>query len=234
MKHSELSGTTKVALLHDAPKEYRGGWAQNALRVPQPTITAQFRDSHTVTTTASAGSPAKCTLHQANYDYKAHGFTVPGETKAGAGGHPVIVARMNSYGAVSAPTGRNSSPGAVPGLSHASHASGGFSGSSAGSNSHSSGGGGSSSGGGAAHSSGGGGKRGSRQPPLTSISGNASRKSTRTKSAYSRSGIVAAEGSTELHRAEAELIAKLIGCLSKLLELLAPAGFEQLELFRTV
>jgi hypothetical protein len=164
MKHSELSGTTKLALLHDAPKEYRGGWAQNALRVPQPTITAQFRDSHTGTTTASAGSPARGTLHQANYDYKARGFTVPGETKAGAGGHPVIVARMNSYGAVSAPTGRNSSPGAVPGLSHASHSSGGFSGSSGGSASHSSvggashssGGGGSSSGGGAAHSSGGG------------------------------------------------------------------------------
>jgi hypothetical protein len=158
MKHSELSDTAKVALLHDAPREYRGGWAQNAPSVPQPTITAQFRDSHTaVTTTASAGSPAKSTLHQANYDYRAHGFTVPGETKAGVGARPVIVARMNSYGAVSAPTGRNSSPGAVPGLSHAPHSSGGFSGSSGGSAPHSSGGGGSSSGGGAAHSPGGGG-----------------------------------------------------------------------------
>jgi hypothetical protein len=163
LKHSELSGTAKVALLHDAPKEYRGGWAQNAPRVPEPTITAQFRDSHTAVTTTA--SPEKGTLHQANYDYKARGFTVPGETKAGAGGPPVIVARMNSYGAVSAPTGRNSSPAAVPGLSHASHSSGGFSGSFGGSASHSSGGGASdssggggwSSGGGAAHSSGGGG-----------------------------------------------------------------------------
>jgi len=166
LKRSELSGTTKVALLHNAPKEYRGGWAQNAPRVPQPTITARFRDSHTaVTTIALAGSPAKSTLHQANYDYNARGFTVPGETKAGVRAHPVIVARMNSYGAVSVPTGRNSSPGAVPGLTHASHSSavfsGGFGGGAAhsagGGGSHSSGGGGSSSGGGAAHSSGGGG-----------------------------------------------------------------------------
>jgi hypothetical protein len=50
----------------------------------------------------------------------------------------------------------------------------------------------------------------------------------------SRSGIVAAERTTELHRAEPELIAKLVGGLSKLRELLAPAGFEQVKLLRTV
>jgi hypothetical protein len=50
----------------------------------------------------------------------------------------------------------------------------------------------------------------------------------------SRSGIVAAERTTELHRAEAELITKLVGGLSELLELLAPVGFEQVQLLRTV
>jgi hypothetical protein len=50
----------------------------------------------------------------------------------------------------------------------------------------------------------------------------------------SRSGIVAAERTAELHRAEPELIAKLIGGLSQLLELIAPVGFEQVKLLRTV
>lgn len=49
-----------------------------------------------------------------------------------------------------------------------------------------------------------------------------------------RSGIVAAEGTTKLHRPEAELIAKLIGGLSKLRKLLAPVGFEQVKLFSAV
>src|SRR6202008_3677151 len=152
---------------------------------------------------------------------------------------------MNPYGAVSAPTGRNSSPGAVPGLSHASHSSAGFSGSSGGGASHSSGGGGSSSGGGPAHSSGGGVaaqrvRRAARQAREPAATINVDCRKCPAKKykdkvrLNTRSGIVAAEGTTELHRAEPELIAKLVGCLSQLLELRAPVGFEQVKLLRTV
>lgn len=146
MRHSELSATSKVAPLNSAPKEYRGGGAENASRMPEPTITAQFHDAHT-TVTAAAGSTTQGALHQASYDFKEHGFTIPGEA------HPLVVARMNSYGVVSAPTGHNGSPAAVPGLPPAGHSAGGFGGSTgAGVGGHSSGGGGSSSGGGSSHS----------------------------------------------------------------------------------
>src|SRR6516162_71035 len=147
MKHSELSATSKVTLLNNAPKEYRSGGTENAPRAPQPEITAQFRDSHVTTAT---GPATKGALHQASYDYKAHGFTVPGDA------HPVVVARMNSYGSLSAPAGHSNGQGIVPGLPPGGHAGGGFGGSTGGGGGgHSSGGGGSSSGGGSSHSGGG-------------------------------------------------------------------------------
>jgi|SRR6516162_5946600 hypothetical protein len=147
MKHSELSATSKVTLLNNAPKEYRSGGTENAPRAPQPEITAQFRDSHVTTAT---GPATKGALHQASYDYKAHGFTVPGDA------HPVVVARMDSYGSVSAPTGHNSNPGAVSGLPPAGRAGGGFGGGTGGGGGGHSSGGGGSSGGGSSHSGGGG------------------------------------------------------------------------------
>jgi len=146
MRHSELSATSKVRLLDGAPKEYRVGAVENSPRVPAPAITAEFHDRDASVQTA-AGRGANGVLHQASYDYKARGFTIPGDA------HPTVVARMNSYGAVSAPTGHNSSPGAVPGLVPAAHAAGGFGGSTGGGG-HS--GGSSSSGGGSSHSGGGG------------------------------------------------------------------------------
>ena len=145
MRHSELSATSKVRLLDGAPKEYRVGAVENSPRVPAPAITAEFHDRDASVQTA-AGRGANGVLHQASYDYKARGFTIPGDA------HPTVVARMNSYGAVSAPTGHNSSPGAVPGLVPAAHAAGGFGGSTGGGG-HS--GGSSSSGGGSSHSGGG-------------------------------------------------------------------------------
>lgn len=155
MRYAELSATSKVALLGSAPKEYRGGGAENTSRVSEPTITAQFHDGHTKVGAAAASGPKAQgvgALHQASYDFKAHGFTIPGDA------HPVMVARMDSYGAVSAPTGHNGSPGAVPGLAPAGHSGGGFGGSTGGgAGGHSSGGGGSGSGGGSSHSGGGGG-----------------------------------------------------------------------------
>ena len=149
MTHSELSAGSKVTLLHSAPKEYRGGGVENAPRVPQPAITAQFQSGR-ATVTAPALSAAKVGLGQASYDYKAHGFTVPGDA------HPVVVARMNSYGSLSAPAGHSNGQGIVPGLPPGGHAGGGFGGSTGGGGGgHSSGGGGSSSGGGSSHSGGG-------------------------------------------------------------------------------
>jgi uncharacterized membrane protein YgcG len=146
MRHAELSLTSKVRLLNAAPKEYRAGGVENLPRVPVPAITAEFRDRDAAVQTA-AGRGTNGVLHQASYDYKARGFTMPGEA------HPAVVARMNSYGSVSAPTGHNGSPGAVPGLVPAAHGAGGFGGSTGGGGGHS--GSGSASGGGSSHAGGG-------------------------------------------------------------------------------
>jgi len=149
MRHAQLSAASKVTLLNNAPKEYPGGGMENAARVAEPTITAQFHEGHAAVTNAGRLA-ATGALHQASYDFKTHGFTVPGDA------HAVVVARMNSYGAVSAPSGHSGSPGAVPGLPPAGHSGSGLGGSTGGGlGGHSSGGGGSSSGGGSSHSGGG-------------------------------------------------------------------------------
>jgi len=122
------------------------GW-----KIRRECLSRQLQPSSTTSTQRSNSCRAngEGALHQASYDYKAGGFTIPGDA------HPMVVAWMNSYGSVSAQSGHNSSPGAVPGLPPAGHAGGGFGGStSGGGGGHS--GGGTSSGLGASHSGGGG------------------------------------------------------------------------------
>lgn len=81
----------------DEERPTSGGLA-NAPKVSRLVITAQFHDTHKGTTTS--GSLPKSSLRDANYDYRAHGFAIPGEAKTGGNAHLEIVAKMNSYGEV--------------------------------------------------------------------------------------------------------------------------------------
>jgi hypothetical protein len=120
LQHAEISATTKIATLSRAPTEFRGSEVRDAPKVSPPVITGQFRETHEITSPRLAPR-ALSTLHEATYDYKAHGFSMSHEVGTAAEAHPVIVARMNSFGGVYAPSGNSAGAGAVHGLPSAGH-----------------------------------------------------------------------------------------------------------------
>jgi hypothetical protein len=103
VKRLEADSLKSVKALSEPPRQYRS--EPSGPRVTAPAITAQYREANN-RGVETAAAVSKSSLRQAVYDYKAHGFAVPGEGKTPAT-RPVVIAAMNSHGELSAPTRKN-------------------------------------------------------------------------------------------------------------------------------
>jgi hypothetical protein len=104
VKRLEANSFKNLKALNEPPKQFRG--EQSGARVSGPSITTQYREANNRDVKSATAVP-NSSIRRAVYDYKAHGFAVPGEGKT-PGAHHIVVAAMNSHGELSAPAGKYS------------------------------------------------------------------------------------------------------------------------------